>query len=348
MRMRTWSEELPTKRPFVISTGSLRRIQAGYVELEHDGIRGFGEAAPSFRVCGETPASVQAFWEHVRPEVEARTPADWRGTLDWLAARAFANPAAKSALDNALLDLVGKAQRKPAHQLLGVKPGRLPTSATVVLDAPEAMAKEAQQHLDAGFTTLKLKLGEPAEDARRVQAVRDAAPDATLRCDANTAWTEQQAKRLVRVLDKLEVELLEQPLPRGFPAEMRAVARAAELPVLADESCLGLEDARFLAAHKAADGFVLKLAKCGGLAQAAQMLAVARKARLKVMVGCMVESGLGIAAAAQVLGGVRWADLDGAWLLARDPWTGADVQRGEVATPIAHGLGAAPRATPGR
>ncbi|MCA1813144.1 MAG: dipeptide epimerase [Halobacteriales archaeon] len=343
MRMRTWTEELPTKRPFVISTGSLRRITALYTELEHDGIRGFGEAAPSLRVAGETEQGVQAFWAAVKPAFEERTPADWQGTLGWLHARAFGNPAAKNALDNALLDLVGKAQRKPAHQLLGLKPGRMATSGTVVLDAPEAMAKEAAQHLDAGFRVLKVKLGDPQEDAARVQAVRDAAPDGTLRCDANTAWTEQQGKKLVRVLDKLDVELLEQPVPRGFDAEMKAIARAAELPVLADESCLGLEDTRALASARFADGFVLKLAKCGGLWQAKQMLDVAKKAKLKVMVGCMVESGLGIAAASQLLGRVQFADLDGAWLLARDPWTGADVQRGEVCTPEGHGLGAARR-----
>lgn len=343
MRLRTWSEKLATRKPFVISTGSLRHVEAMYVELEHEGIRGFGEAAPSFRVCGETPEGVRAFWEQVRPELERRTPADWQGTLAWLDARAYANPAAKGALDNALLDLVGKLQRKPAHALLGLKPGAKDTSATVVLDSPERMAAEARSHAEQGFRVLKLKLGDAREDAARVRAVRDACPDATLRCDANTAWTEREAVRLAKALDKLGCELLEQPVPRGAWKELKAVARAAELPVLADEACLGLEDARSLAAHRFADGFVLKLAKCGGLWQAKQMLDVARKAKLKVMVGCMVESGLGIAAASHVLGRVQWADLDGAWLLAEDPWTGADVQRGRIATPGEHGLGAATR-----
>jgi L-alanine-DL-glutamate epimerase-like enolase superfamily enzyme len=321
----------------------VREVRALYVELEHDGIRGFGEAAPSLRVCGETPESVRAFWEAVRPELEARTPADWQGTLGWLAQRAFGNPAAKSALDSALLDLAGKAQRRPAYRLLGLQPGAKPTSATVVLDTPERMAKEAASHADLGFTVLKLKLGEAAEDAARVDAVRDAVPGATLRCDANTAWTVQQGLKLAKHLDKREVELLEQPVPRGFHDALKRIAEAAHMPVLADESVLGLEDARVLAGERYADGFVLKLAKCGGLWQAKQMLDLSRKASLEVMVGCMVESGLGIAAAAQLLGRVPWADLDGAWLLAQDPWTGADVQRGRIATPDAHGVGARPR-----
>lgn len=346
MRLRTWQEKLPTKKPFVISTGTLRQVEAHYAELEYDGSRGFGEAAPSLRVCGESPESVRAFWLALQSEFELLTPADWQRTLDWLQARAFANPAAKNALDNALLDLVGKLQRKPVHALLGLKPGVKDTSATVVLDEPSAMAKEAAAHLQAGFRILKLKLGEAKDDAARVHAVRDAAPQATLRCDANTSWSEADALRLVRILDKLEVELLEQPVPRTFWPEMRRIAKAAELPVLADEGVLGLEDARNLAAHNHCDGFVLKLAKCGGLWQAKQMLDLAKKAKLQVMLGCMVESGLGIAAASQVLGAVPWADLDGAWLLAQDPWTGADVAGGRIATPTGPGLGASLRGTP--
>lgn len=343
--LRAWQEKLPTKRPFVIATGTMTHHQASYIGLEQGPHTGYGEAAPSLRVCGETPDGVVAFWAAVRDEVAAWDPAQWREHLDALAARAFGNPAAKAALEMALLDLAGQAQGKPVHALLGLRPAEKPTSATVVLDAPEAMAREARGHAEQGFRHLKLKLGEAKRDEARVRAVRDAVPDAVLRCDANTAWTEAQALRLVKVLDKLDVELLEQPLPRGMHDGMRRIAKAAALPVLADEDCLGLEDAQRLAAEGYADGFVLKLAKCGGPWQAKQMLDLAKGAGLQVMVGCMVESSVGIAAAAHLLGRVQWADLDGAWLLAQDPFRGAAIRGGRIATPIAPGLGVRPAGT---
>jgi L-alanine-DL-glutamate epimerase-like enolase superfamily enzyme len=310
-----------------------------FVRLSHDGLEGFGEAAPSLRVCGETPESVLAFLDAVPGELPASLD-DWRGALRWLASRAFGNPAAKAALEMALLDLVAKRQRKPLHRLLGLSAAERPTSATVVLASPDAMAREAVSHAEQGFTHLKLKLGEPKRDLARVRAVRDAVPEATLRCDANTGWTEQQALRLVQGLDKFEVELLEQPVPRGNWASMRRIAKAAELPVLADEDVLGLEDLTRLARERYADGFVLKLMKCGGPWQGKQMLDLARRAKLPCMVGCMVESSLAISAASQLLARVRWADLDGAWLLAGDPWRGATPRRGVIAPAEGPGLGA--------
>lgn len=349
MRLRTWEEKLPTKRPFVISTGAATATQNVFVELADGGARGraeakgYGEAAPSLRVCGETPAGVLGFLDAARALVEAEGPGGWKGLRGRLDAFAPGNPAAKAALDLALHDLAGKLAGAPAWRLLGLKPAARPTSVTLSLGAPEAMAREAARLADAGFRVLKLKLGEPRRDLARVRAVRDAVPGATLRCDANTAWTESQALRLVRGLDRLEVEVLEQPVPRGFHAEMRRIARAAELPVLADESVLGPGDAATLARERFADGFVLKLMKCGGLAPARRMLALARRARLRVMVGCMLESSLAISAASHLLARVEWADLDGAWLLAQDPWRGVEVRAGAIATPEGPGLGAVPR-----
>lgn len=340
--LRAWQEKLPTKKPFVIATGTMTHHQASYISLEQGPHTGYGEAAPSLRVCGETPDGVIAFWAALRDEVAAWEPARWKAHFDALAGCAFGNPAAKAALETALLDLAGQVQGKPVHALLGLKPAELPTSATVVLDTPEAMSREAVSHAGQGFRHLKLKLGEAKRDEARVRAVRDAVPDAVLRCDANTAWTEAQALKLVKALDRAEVELLEQPLPRGMHGGMRRIAKAAALPVLADEDCLGLEDAQRLAAEHYADGFVLKLAKCGGPWQAKQMLDLARRAGLQVMVGCMVESSLGIAAAAHLLGRVQWADLDGAWLLAQDPFRGAAIRGGRIATPAGPGLGVTP------
>ena len=344
LRLGVVQDRLPTKKPFVIATGTLTHHDALVLRLQHGAREGFGEAAPSLRVCGETADGVLAFWAAVRDEVAAWEPVGWRAALDALAARAVGNPAAKAALDMALLDLAGQQQRKPVHALLGLKAAEKPSSATVVLDAPEAMAREAVRHAEQGFQHLKLKLGEPKRDAARVKAVRDAVPHATLRCDANTGWTEAQARRLLAALERAEVELLEQPVPRPFRAAMKRLAKQADFPLLADEACLGLEDVERLAEERFADGFVLKLAKCGGLWQAKRMLDVARRAHLEVMVGCMVESSVGITAAAHLLGRVRWADLDGAWLLAQDPWEGAALRVGRIAPPTAPGLGVRRRA----
>jgi L-Ala-D/L-Glu epimerase len=349
-RLRVRTRTFPTKRPFTIATGTLTRITGAHVALAQGKRVGRGEAQPSFRVCGETLPSVQAFLGAARPLVEGVPPADWRSTLAALDAMAPGNPAAKAALDMAVLDLAGQAARKPVHALLGLRRRAMPTSATVVLDAPEAMAAEAVAHAEQGFAHLKLKLGQAGRDAARLRAVRDAVPGARLRCDANTGWTEAQALRLLPALEKAEVEVLEQPVPRPFRAELGRIARAAELPVLADEAVLGLEDAQRLAEGRWADGFVLKLMKCGGLWQAKQMLALARREGLQVMVGCMVESSVGITAAAHLLGApaLRWADLDGAWLLARDPFRGAAIVDATIQPPERPGLGVAESASGAR
>jgi len=348
MHLRAWRESLPLRKPFVISAGTTQAAESLFVALEEGGLVGFGEAAPSFRVTGETVEGVRAFLHGLGPRFQHRDAGDWAGDLEDLHRAAPHNPAAKAALDLALLDLAGKELGKSVRDLLGLKAATMPTSATVVLAEPEAMAAEARSHVAAGFRNLKLKLGEAEADEARVRAVRDAVPEAKLRVDANGAWTGQQARDLLEPLHKLEVELVEQPLPRGWWEETQRLTKAAEMPILVDEDVLTLEDVRVLAERRYADGFVLKLMKCGGLWQGKRMLDLARGAGIKVQLGCMVESSLGISAASHLLDLVDWADLDGAWLLARDPWRGARIVDGVVEPPEGPGLGAVAAVSPGQ
>jgi L-alanine-DL-glutamate epimerase-like enolase superfamily enzyme len=186
-----------------------------------------------------------------------------------------------------------------------------------------------------------VKLGSP-HDAAMIRAVRDAAPDKVLRVDANCAWTPKKALAMIPLLAELGVEFVEQPLPPEDLEGLRFVRERSALPIIADESCLVAADIPRLIG--AVDGINLKLAKCGSLLEARRIIHVARAHHLRVMAGCMIESSLGITAAAHLAPLLDDADLDGAALVADDPFVGATIAGGVIALPDAPGLGVTRRA----
>ena len=335
MRVTAAPLDLPLRHPFRISRGVQERAHALLVSVEADGVTGIGEAAPdSSGYYGEKVETMLAAVLYL----EARLPDDPLLREDALAGMDAAlhhgHGALKSALDMALWDYAGKRAGQPVYRLLGLSPDRAPlTSLTIGIDAPEQMAQRAREA--AGYPILKIKVG-TEQDVERVRAIRDVT-DATLRVDANAAWTPKEALRAIERLAPFGIEFVEQPVAGDDLAGLRYVRERSPLPIIADESCVTLADVPRVAG--CCDGINIKLAKCGGITNALKLVAAARAHGLKVMLGCMVSSSLAITAAAQISPLVDYADLDGALLIADDPFAGVHVEHGRMLLPDEPGLG---------
>lgn len=303
-----------------------------WVELRHEGVSGFGEAAPQAHY-GESRASACAFLDDAED-----TLGDDPFALEAIGRRLAERPgelAAKSALDAALHDLGARLAKLPVYRLLGLDRAGPPTSWTIWLGDPDDMARRAEA-VDPRFRRLKLKLGgRDGHDVERVRAVRSVTA-LPLMVDVNEYWTLDEALAAVEALASLGVEYVEQPLPAGDPdgPELR---RRSPLPIYVDEDCHTLADVA--ACAERAHGINIKLAKSGGIREAVRMAVAARALGLGVMLGCMVESGLGISAGAQMASLCDHVDLDGNLLLAEDPWPGVPFEDGVQLPPEAPGLG---------
>ena len=324
---------LKTKHPFVIARANDDDTRVVWVRLtDADGVEGWGEADPS-RYYGETADTVLAVLRQLEPQLP-QDPFDLDTAEAKFAALVPNNGAARAALSAALHDLVGKRLGQPVWRLWGLDPARAPRSSfTIGLAAPD---KLRQKVLEASsYPILKIKLGTD-DDETILRTVRDAT-DKPLRVDANAGWTRQRALDMLPVLKAYGVEFLEQPLPPEDLEGVAALRRRGVLPVVVDESCIVAADIPRLAG--AVDGINIKLAKCGSLREALRMIATARAHGMLVMVGCMIESSLGITAAAHFTPLVDAADLDGAALTANDPFVGATIDGGQIRLPTEPGLG---------
>lgn len=324
-----------TKHAFTIARGGASTWRVVVVRVtDADGATGIGEAAPS-RYYGESADTVPAALAQFAPILERADPwsletieAELNRALRW-------NAAAKTAVSAALHDLAGKRLGVPLFRLWGLDPARAPRSSFTIGIGTEAELREKVREASA-YPILKVKLGTD-RDEEIVRVVREEAPDAVLRVDANAAWTPKHAVRMIERLVDHGVEFVEQPLPPHDVDGLRFVRDRSPLPIIADESCLVATDIPRLAG--AVDGINIKLAKCGGLREAIRMAAVARAHGMLVMMGCMIETSLGITAAAHLSPLLDYADLDGAALLADDPFRGASIAGGTIAIPTEPGLG---------
>jgi L-Ala-D/L-Glu epimerase len=320
---------------FGISRGSRTTQSVVQVELEHEGIVGRGEAAPVY-YRGETIASAAAFLTETAPVLIGDDPFD----LEEIGARlgdVDGEAAAKSAVDAALHDWIGKRLGVPVWRLLGLFPEARPTSYTIGIDSIEGTRDRVRRA--RRYRALKVKLGGP-DDLARLEAVR-AETLAPLRVDANEGWTLDSASELMPALIELGVELVEQPFPAADLDSFRALRELAPRPpVIVDEGCHDLSDVAAVAGY--ADGINVKLAKSGGIREAVRMIHAARALGLRVMLGCMVESELGVAPAAAIGSLADWVDLDGHLLLAEEPFTGLRLVDGRVLPGYRPGLGVSP------
>lgn len=302
------------------------------VALERDGHTGYGEAT-SNPYYGITLPSMQAEIGAVRGAIEAfgkASPEDFYQLLEGLDLSHFA----RCALDLAYNDLFGKELGKPLYEIWGTEPKNLPvTNYTIGLDQPEVMVAKM---LERPWPVYKIKLGTD-QDVALVRELRRHT-DAIFRVDANCAWSASETIENARALKQLGVEFIEQPLRADDWQGMERVAHRSVLPVIADESCIVEEDVERCSLHF--NGINIKLTKCGGLTPARRMIRQARELGLKVMVGCMTESTVGISAIAQLLPQLDYVDMDGALLLRQDIARGVHItDQAEVVYPALGGSG---------
>jgi L-alanine-DL-glutamate epimerase-like enolase superfamily enzyme len=338
VKLRAERLALRTRRQFVISRTAYTEHVNVVVSLEtDDGVIGYGEAAPN-RFYEETADTALA--------AATRLGRVLRDADEWgieelearLAAEAPRDASVRAAVSAALHDILGKRLGAPVYRIFGLDPDRAPLSSFTIAIAP---AEELRQCvLDAAeYPLLKIKLGTD-RDEEIVRTVREAAPEKRLFVDANAAWGAEQAVRMIELLAGLGVEFVEQPLARHDVDGHAWVRERSSLPIIADESCATAADVPGLTG--AVDGINIKLAKCGSLREAMRMVHVARAHQLTVMAGCMIESSLGISAIAQIAPLLDYADLDGAALLAEDPFSGVRMVAGELRFPDDPGLGSSP------
>jgi L-alanine-DL-glutamate epimerase-like enolase superfamily enzyme len=315
---------------FTISRGSQDTADVVYVEIEHDGVTGYGEGNPIDRYDESVESAVAYLEEHADKlgddpwaldEVESRLPDEEFG--------------ARCAVDAALHDLQGKLAGIPVWRLLGLRRAGPPTSFTIWLGDPDDMARRTSAVGDR-FKRLKLKIGGRDDlDVERVRAVR-AVTDLPLQVDVNEAWSVDEALEALSKLVELGVEYCEQPLQAG-DAGGPELKKRSPIPIYVDEDCHRLEDVADCAER--AHGLTIKLAKCGGIREAVRMASAGRALGLGLMLGCMNDSGLAVAAGAQIASLFDHIDLDGNLLLRDDPWPGVELVDGVQLPSESPGLG---------
>jgi L-alanine-DL-glutamate epimerase-like enolase superfamily enzyme len=335
MELRAHKVSLTLAETFTIARQSRDVEEVVHVELEHDGLVGYGEGAP-VDYWGETPESMLAFLDEEAPALIGGDPF----ALEYVGQRLALRPGeqgAKQAIDGALHDWVGKRVGQPVWRLLGLSPTSPPTSYTIGIDSLPGTIDRTRRA--EGYQVLKVKVGGP-DDLARLEAVRENS-DARIRIDGNEGWTLETARELMPRLLELEVEFVEQPFPVGDLDSYAALRELPDrIPVILDESVKDLADVARAAGH--ADGVNIKLAKSGGIREALRMIHAARALDLQVMIGCMIESELGIAQAAQIASLVDYVDLDGHLLISNHPFSGLGFRDGGVVGSAEPGLGVSP------
>jgi len=326
-----------TYRPVTLDLKTTFRIAHGASDQRHNVIvyleEGLGESAvvPYY---GDTQAGIVAYLEHAASGL-GDDPFLIEDILNRLPP---ASPAARAAVDIALHDLWGKRIGQPLYRLFGLNPQALPlTSFTIAIDEPAVMAERAAA---CGYPVIKIKLGSPQDEAI-VAAIRQAT-NAKLRVDANAGWSREQAARLIPRLAEYDLEFIEQPLPAGDIEGLhwlkeRLRRQKIDMPLFADESIRSAAD---VAAHAGAiDGLVIKLMKSGGIRAALRAIHTARALDMQIMIGCMVETSIGVTAAAHLAPLCDHADLDGPLLIRNDPFKGLRYEGGHMILPAGPGLG---------
>ncbi|HTJ35187.1 MAG TPA: dipeptide epimerase [Dactylosporangium sp.] len=343
--VRTHPVSVPLHTPFVTALRTATTVESLLVEIvDDDGRSGFGEAPQVWKVTGDSVAGARACVEEVlAPLLIGRDVADLAANCRAVHGAVVRNAGARAAVDTALHDLAAQRLGIPLVQLLGGTRLRVPTDVTLSAGDSAAAARVAE-----GFTVLKVKVGKssPADEVHRIRRIREAAgPGVRIRLDANQGWTPREAVRAIGAMQdaSLDLELVEQPVPMHDLEGLAWVTARVDVPILADESVFGVRDLVAVIHRRAADMVNVKLAKCGGLSIARTLLELAAAHDIGTMVGSMMETQVGVGAAASLvsaLGTTVVSDLDAAWWLASSPLTGGLRYDGaEVVLPDAPGLG---------
>jgi L-alanine-DL-glutamate epimerase-like enolase superfamily enzyme len=320
-QIEVYSVTLRYKEPFRIAPGASTESRNIVVKILTDyEVVGWGESSPSQRVTGENPKTVVEALDKIAPNLIGLHPLRIEQNIELIDLIVESNPAAKAAVDIALHDILGKTVRKPLFMLLGGYRTEVLTDITLGIKSPKEMAVDAAKAVEKGFKALKVKVGvAPAEDVERIKLIREAVgKDVQIRIDANQGWTPRQAIQVLNKIRKFNIQFAEQPVPAENIKDLREVKKNSSIPVMADESVHSPEDASLLVSEEAVDLINIKLMKCGGILKGRKIAAVAEAAGIPCMIGCMGESGIGIAAGAHLAAAVKnihYADLDSDLLL---------------------------------
>jgi L-alanine-DL-glutamate epimerase-like enolase superfamily enzyme len=346
--VRTHALTLPLHTTFVTALRRTSAIETLVVEIvAEDGTSGFGEAPQVWQVTGDSVAGARACIEGpLTARILGRDVHDTVRLLRDVRGAVAGNTSAKAAVDIAVHDLLARLQEMPLVRWLGGTSMTVETDVTLPVGSTDALVDAAVARAADGFAVLKVKVGtDPHADVQAVTAIRAAVgPLIKIRLDANQGWTERQAIRAVRMLEdaQADVELVEQPIAaHDIDGLARVTARVAT-PIMADEAVYGVADLIEVIRRHAADMVNVKLAKCGGLAVGRTLLELAASAGLETIVGSMMESPVGVGAAASLAaayGTSATSDLDAAWWLERPGAGGITYDRREVVLPNRPGLG---------
>ena len=341
--------EIPLKRPFKTA---LRRVDTArdliVQVITDDGAVGYGNGPATVVITGDSRESIAAAIKYtIGPKIIGRDIDDREDILQAVQTAMVHNTSAKAAVDIAVHDLFGQRYGLPLHRFFGGAKTRISSDLTISVDAPDVMAAAAREAVAAGYSHVKVKVGlDAGEDFKRVQAVRRAVgPSAAIRLDANQGWKPKEAVRLIRQMEEagLDIELVEQPVAAADFEGLKFVTDHVDTDIMADESAFGLGDVFRLLSMRACDLINVKLMKAGGLGPAAKIAAMAESVGVGCMMGCMLESKVGVTAAAALSAGCRVFiknDLDAAALMAADPIAGGITYEGdELVLPERPGLG---------
>lgn len=339
--------DIPLKEPFRIAIMEITDAQSVLIKINtNEGLYGLGEANPTWRITGETQSINLAGAADLCKLLANKDPLNIEERMREIDGFLVHNSTLRSAVDMALYDLLGKVAELPLFAVLGGGKRSFWTDNTIGLAEPENMAEKAVQYKSEGFQAIKVKLGTTREeDIKRVKKIREAIGDGLpIRIDANQGWDYKTAANVLQALESEGIEYCEQPVAYWDYENMRRIREKTSIGIMADESLFDHHDAFKLAATGCCDYFNIKLAKSGGIHTALKINAVAESAGIICMVGCMLETRLGLTAAAHLVSArpnIRYADLDGYLFLKEDPVIGgARYDAGQITLPDVPGHGA--------
>jgi L-alanine-DL-glutamate epimerase-like enolase superfamily enzyme len=331
--------EIKTKRLFLEHTWTISRNSSDYkdnvfVKIEKDGITGYGEAGPNVRY-GEDAEKTTDRIVGIKDMIEQYDLWHFVDLKNEIFRMITDQNCARCALDIAIMDWIGKSLGVPLYKLWGLDKSKTPlTSYSIGIDTPEVVKEKVREA--EKYPILKIKVGRD-NDAEIMDAVRSVT-DKPVRVDANEGWkTKEVALEKIKWLKTMGVEFVEQPMPADMIEETKWLRERVEMPIVADEAVKTAADIPKLSA--AYDGINIKLMKAGGVQEAMRMIQLAKAMNMKIMLGCMIESSIGITAAAHLTPLVDWADLDGNLLLKEDPFKGVRVEKGKLILNDEPGLG---------